>query len=61
MEKELQSSKQENESKTTQLNTAMEDLNATLVIYVTVIQVQLIIVICYFLSNSVITNICKMT
>lgn len=32
MEKELQSFKQENESKTTQLNMTMEDLNTTLVI-----------------------------
>ena len=29
VERELQSSKQENESKTTQLNTTMEDLNST--------------------------------
>lgn len=32
MEKELQSFKQENENKTTQLNMTMEDLNTTLVI-----------------------------
>ena len=34
MEKELQEFKHENESKTTQLNTAMEDLDAKLVIVV---------------------------
>ena len=57
VQQELQSLKQENESKTTQLNTAMEDLNATLV-NITMIQVQ---VMSYVLSNSVTKNTCKMT
>lgn len=57
MGKELQCVKLENESKITEMNTAMEDMNTILVIFsITVVHKK-----CYSLSNSVITNICKMS